>query len=884
MDFTGILKKMRFLATILTVGAFAGSLTVEALPEASGQPFLFREPELRAYRLAPQATANAAGDQAPRWIEAETAARRGSMVEFGSRVVLQLKSRADLPQLLANGALRQVREVTANLFILEAPDAWQAAAAAARYSQDPRVLAAYPVRRKRLIKAWPLAPRPNDSYFSQQWNLENRQANGVPQGVDLNARGAWPLSRGQGVCIAIVDDGVELTHPDLAGRLAGMPHYNFDLMIANGGPAGPSANHSTAVAGLAAAEGNNRRGITGVAPAASLASLVIFRANDTSVEEEALQTMFQYRLEVVQVQNHSWISSSGFLSGPTLLEEVGISNAISQGRSGRGTILVRAAGNGRQYGDNANDDGYVSDPRAIAVGAIRSDGKITTYSNPGACLLVAAPAGDDGFPAMLTTDRQGTLGHNTGTYTNDQADYYDSFTGTSSTAPQLAGLAALMLSANTNLTWRDVQQVLILSAQQRDPSDPHLQVNGAGFSVSQNTGFGVPDAGQSVRLAARWPNRPPLTEIRYTNNTVSAIPEEGLRVAVSGTNVPAALQFIPALPAALGPRADKPTPRLPLTFVGQALNPLTNDLAGQGALIQRGVNFFSDKIAYASQAGAPFAVIFNNTGGTDRVTMDVPDDVPIPAVFISQNDGEALLGLIQTNPTVTARLQLNAAAYNFSVTPTLLCEHVAVRLRTSHSRRGDLRITLQSPAGTVSVLQKISPDNAPGPTDWTYYSTHHFYESSRGPWTLQVSDEVVADTGSVLEAELIVRGVAITDQNNDGLDDQWTLQSLQTTTADPKADADGDGYSNIREYLLGTDPRVPNYPLELDFSFLDRSIGRLSWPGNTNRVYQISTTSNLGQPFTVLTNVTGKFPETEWLRPNANASGQFFKVTAMPPP
>lgn len=812
------------------------------------------------------------------WLKAREAAQ-GHPIELGSHVVLQVESPDRLGELLAGSPALSVRRVNPNLYLVRMPDARQALQEAARMQAQPGVLSACPEKRRRLIKAGPYAPRPNDPLFARQWHLENRHPTGFSAGPDFNARPAWAQSRGAGVVIAVVDDGVELTHPEFTNRAAGQPHFNFDLNTAVGGPAGPSAAHSTAVAGWAVAEGNNGIGISGLAPEARLASLVIFRADDSSVGESSLMDMFQYRLDTIAIQNHSWTSSQGTLTGPSLLEQAGLGNALTNGRSGRGVIMVRAGGNGREYEDNVNDDGYISDPRVIAVAAVRADGKVASYSTPGACLLVAGLAGDTGFDASLTTDRQGALGYNGAT--NSAGDYTDGFTGTSAVAPQIAGLAALLLSANSNLTVRDVQQILVLSARHYDLADPHLQTNRAGFRVSQNVGFGVPDAGLAVKLAARWSNRPPLTELRYTNASVSGIPDAGARVVVSGTGVPSSLASIAALPSDLGQRPDQPTASLPLVDAGLVTGPLSNSLAGAGALIQRGEVYFSDKILWAAQAGAAFAVIYNNLDEPNLVRMSVTDDLPIPAMFISKLDGEALRQLILTNATVTARLQLNPVVRTFSVPATLLCEHVGVRIKTDHPQRGDLRITLRSPGGTLSVLQRTGPDTTPDPEDWTYYSAHHFFESSYGQWTLQVNDEMADYSGGLRYAELIVRGVAFNDANHDGLDDQWEQDRLHTATADATADPDGDGFANVREMILGTDPLTPNEPARLSLSWFDPGILRLSWPASAAYQYQLFGGGSLSQPLLLLTNLPGQFPETEWFTPAGNAAS-FFRFERAP--
>src|SRR5206468_7504090 len=163
--------------------------------------------------------------------------------------------------------------------------------------------------------------------------------------------------------------------------------------------------------------------------------------------------------------------------------------------------------------------------------------------------------------------------------------------GTSFAAPQISGLVALLLSANPDLTWRDVQQVLILSARHFDLADPDLKTNGAGFRVSHNVGFGVPDAGRAVTLARAWVNRPAPATVTLTATNVQSIADDGLRVWITNSDptqpVSSNLLSIPST-AGLGPHADVSTMRLPLVDVGLATNTITQDLSGSAALIRRG--------------------------------------------------------------------------------------------------------------------------------------------------------------------------------------------------------------------------------------------------------------------------------------------------------
>ena len=493
-------------------------------PASPDAHFKFSEPRQTSYRVEQSHLSARSTIARAEWVTAWPENGSRYPVEFGSRVVLQLRPGTDIQQILGAGPLKLARTVAADFFILQAADAPTAMSEAQRLAARPVVLASYPIQRRQQIqKHGPYASRPNDPYFFEQWNLENRGANGVSPGVDLNARAAWPVTRGAGSIVAVSDDGVELTHPEFVARAGNDLHFYFDGMSGstNAMPTDPDDNHSTVVAGLALAEGNNQRGLSGVAPQAQLASWKIFLGNNVSASDEQMMDMFQYRSNVVSVENHSWGKGETDPTQfpPTALESVGISNAIAFGRVGRGVVMVRSAGNGRSNIINANDDGYANDPRVVCVASVRRDGRAASYSNPGACLLVAAPGGDTDA-AIFSTDRQGSAGWNPLGLGDDFADpdyvYSTRVVGTSFAAPQISGLVALLLSANPNLSWRDVQQILILSARQFDPADPDVRANGAGFRASHNVGFGVPDAGQAVALARTWVNRPAATSVMLT--------------------------------------------------------------------------------------------------------------------------------------------------------------------------------------------------------------------------------------------------------------------------------------------------------------------------------------------------------------------------------
>lgn len=871
--------RIRFTGVILGLG-----MLCSATAAAGAERFEFKEPGRRGYRLV---------DAAPRlrsvsepWLQVVTDDAAATPFKLGSRIVLQLAADVRLESVLGDSSLTLVQEVAPGLFLLQAASPIEASIQAERLAGRPGVRVSHPEMKRPIKLHREYNAAPDDPYFPQQWHLEFRATNGLPLGIDLNARAAWPHQLGSGIAVAVADAGVDLTHPDLLSAVNGRPHFNFYYGNTNAGPSsfGTAGAHGTAAAGLVAARGNNGLGVSGVAPQAGIASWMIFEtaANDVASEAQ-LGAMFQYQSNAVPIQNHSWSFSYFQQLAPGVLEEVGISNAVHFGRGGKGVIMVRSAGNDRQASVNANDDGYTKNPLIIAVASVRQDGQFASYSNPGACLLVAAPSGDTalGFGDVWTTDLQGTLGANQSALPPGVNDYRW-FSGTSASAPMISGLVALMLEANPALTYRDVQQILINAARQTDAADPLIRTNQAGYVVSPNVGFGVPEAGRAVRLAQSWPLRPAVTNLALVNDVTNQIPNQGLRIETFGVGVPVNLASIIATPDQ-GLHPEDLTPFYPLVDVGLATNTIAVDLTGKAALIRRGTNTFLEKINLAAAAGAELAIVANFPGNNSYVVMNGTYRAAIPAVFIAGDDGTALQNYVATNAAAQVRSIVFAATDTNHVSTPLLVEHVGVRVKTDHPYRGDLRITVTSPAGTRSVLQPLNDDFAGGPVDWTYWSTHHFYESSLGIWSIQVSDENRVTFGNKLYTELILRGVPITDQDRDGLPDDWELAHFLNLSARAAEDADDDGESNMAEYLQGTNPLTPPGPFTAYFMQWSPDFMRLSWPANANRSYQVLGSTNVAAPMKVLTNLPGSFDFGEWFVPTDAADTQFFMIRSALP-
>ncbi len=433
------------------------------------------------------------------------------------RVSAELRPGVDAAQLAVRLGAADVETLAFNhrLAVFRAAES-SGLALAAQLQRQPEVLRAQVILDRRLQGR----ALPNDPLFSQQWTLRNTGQSGGTAGADANVVPAWESGRtGGGVVVSVVDDGVESAHPDLAARIianAGFDYRDNDASPEPEGPEGtnekgePAADsHGTAVAGVAAATGNNGIGVAGAAYGAGLVPIRLIGGNAGDDQEAKA---IAHRLDLVQVSNNSWGAEDDgkTIAAPGPLLAAALEAGLAQGRGGRGTIYVWSAGNGGNEGDNANNDGSANHPGTIAVGALTDLGTRADYSEPGACLIVSAPSGNDNTrtPGSFTTDLLGDRGYNRQDVEADiqDVDYTGTFNGTSSAAPLVSGVVALVLQTNPNLGWRDVQEVLIRSAAKTEPGSPGWFTNTAGLRFNHEFGAGRIDAAAATQLAQGWKN------------------------------------------------------------------------------------------------------------------------------------------------------------------------------------------------------------------------------------------------------------------------------------------------------------------------------------------------------------------------------------------
>ncbi|MEI7444426.1 MAG: S8 family serine peptidase [Burkholderiales bacterium] len=344
-----------------------------------------------------------------------------------------------------------------------------------------------------------------DPLLAQQWHLRNTGTNtaapGAVAGQDLNAFPAWVQTRGEGVRLVVIDDSIEITHPDLRPNLVEGASKSY--RVGNPGGTWPlpcnvnddNESHGTSVAGLAVARDGNAIGGSGVAPRASL---VAFDALVNSADADISEAL-QRDGALNAVYHNSWGSpDNAKLNASDASFRTAIRQGVDTGRAGKGSIYVFSAGNGQQSNDNSNYDGYVNVLGTNAVCAVDQRGRQSSYSEPGANLLVCAPSSGSISNVATTTLNGG---------------YRTDFSGTSASAPMVSGVAALMLSANPALTWRDVRLILARTSRQVETADTATLSNPTAWAPSalggtvrfhHKYGYGVVDANAAVTAAKTW--------------------------------------------------------------------------------------------------------------------------------------------------------------------------------------------------------------------------------------------------------------------------------------------------------------------------------------------------------------------------------------------
>ncbi len=339
---------------------------------------------------------------------------------------------------------------------------------------------------------------PADNLLAQQWHLQNTGSlpdtnYALRRGADAKVIDAWRRLDGMGssqITIAIIDNGFDLTHPDLRDKVfKPFDIWNQSTQLLQGDP---RYSHGTPCAAIALAAANGQ-GIVGVAPNARFMPV-----SGTSYAVRATEQMFEYCMKNgADIISCSWgATDAAFALGPD--KESAITRAARQGRNGKGCIILFAVGND----DLDYVSFYAAHPDVIAVAASTSRDEHARYSNRGRQVSVCAPSNGD-WPiisarAWWDPGVEGEVGNYK--YWRDgisRGQYYKHFGGTSAATPLVAGVCALILSANPDLTAREVKDILQSTADKI--GSPSEYINGH----SVKYGYGRVNADRAVAEAIR---------------------------------------------------------------------------------------------------------------------------------------------------------------------------------------------------------------------------------------------------------------------------------------------------------------------------------------------------------------------------------------------
>ncbi|CAM4270563.1 S8 family serine peptidase [Pseudoalteromonas ostreae] len=436
------------------------------------------------------------------------------------------------------------------------------------------------------------------------------EAEELVAGEDMNVLSAYAQGvTGAGVTAVVIDSGMEIRHEDLIDNV--LPNRSLNLNASALDHTDPtstanSGDHGTSVAGLIAAKGWNGKGGRGVAPDTGLIGMN-YIGDDKIAQKELLAHGFPgsgiSTVESISVFNRSYgITVPAFIAYSELDEAIESYPNLYL-RDGKGALNIKSSGN--SFGDGGNNalegslctDNGAHDlgltcyngafepsqghPYYLSVAAVNANGKHTSYSNAGANLMVSAPAGEAGrwAPAMVTTDQMtcinGYSGFNSdavavftraygeefaisqfpfdypGNEDNASCNYTSTFNGTSSAAPNASGVVSLILSANPDLTWRDVRHILASTSTLIDAENTPVKLtiadgefvahdgwvkNGAGYSFNNLYGFGRVDAGKAVKMAKEYDIKLGEQVITAWNGVGSVAEEDALALEIPDNN------------------------------------------------------------------------------------------------------------------------------------------------------------------------------------------------------------------------------------------------------------------------------------------------------------------------------------------------------------
>ena len=370
----------------------------------------------------------------------------------------------------------------------------------------------------------------SDTYFSYQFYLHSigqtiNDGHVTTIDADINAPEAWNITNGtSSIIIAIIDGGVTNNHPDLpSSRQIRLSGSNFAATYDGSSENDPSPvgndNHGNACSGIIGATHNNE-GIAGIAQNCLIMPIrVPFENNATDAFVAAIDFASNNGADII---SNSWgVNTSNPNAFPAIVNA--INNATLNGRNGKGCIITFSAGNTAHRANN--DSGYVLFPAncpneiMITIGASDRNNYVANYSPNGDKISVVAPS-HKAYPSQISGEKfevwsidiPGSQGYNPDSNNNETLPssginylaYTGRFGGTSAACPQVAGVAALMLSTNNNLTASEVKSIIESTTKKIGTTSYQISNTHPNGTWNQEMGYGLVDAHKAVVFAMEY--------------------------------------------------------------------------------------------------------------------------------------------------------------------------------------------------------------------------------------------------------------------------------------------------------------------------------------------------------------------------------------------
>ncbi|MBB1420604.1 S8 family serine peptidase [Pseudoalteromonas sp. SG43-7] len=584
-----------------------------------------------------------------------------------------------------------------------------------------------------------IATAPNDPDFSKLWGLHNEGQSGGTADADIDALEAWSITTGgKDVVVGVIDTGVDHSHSDLTANMWINPNeiagdgidndgngYIDDVhginAITNVGDPMDDQGHGTHVSGTIGAAGNNNNGVVGVNHEAAIVGCKFLDASGSGSTSDAIKCI-DYMVSLknagvnVRVLNNSW-GGGGFSQA--------LADAITASEQAD-ILFVAAAGNDAV--DNDQNPHYPSNYEHESVLSVASTDRNDNMSDFSQWGLTSVDLGAPGSAILSTVPGNG----------------YATYSGTSMATPHVAGVAALVLSLNPDLSTSELKQLLM------DSGDDNAQLAGktvSGKRLNANQALEQADPTPSFKLSVT-PTAQQITAgetATYTFEIGSIAQWQGVvDLELIGDLAGASLSANTATP---GDVVILSVPTQESTQWGRydfSVNASSGELAKQ-----KSVSLLVDPVG------------LNDFTYTNDTAVAIPD-----------NNVDGVDSVITVNDPLT-----------------VFATQASIDI--SHTYIGDLIVTLTSPSGTSSTLHSQSGGSADDIVQ--SYSLADFNgEVATGDWVLHIEDTYAADTGTLNNWSLTFSAIGEVSPQPPEAGFEFDAQGLSVSFTDSSRDANDD--------------------------------------------------------------------------------------------